>query len=80
MLLVLSCYLLVTPGYLTVSSCYLVVTSGYLIVTTGYFSLLLVTSRYFWFLVLATTSLRLITHRMPFYEQAKISQKIKRCL
>ena len=48
-------YLLVITGYLADTSGYLVVTSGYLIATTGYFSLLLVTSRYFWFLVLVTT-------------------------
>ena len=56
MWLVLPCNLLVTQGYLVNSSGYLVVTSGYLIVTIGYFSLLLVTSRYFWFLVLVTTT------------------------
>ena len=47
--------LLVTTGYLVDTNGYLVVTSGYLISTTGYFWLLLVTFRYFWFLVLVTT-------------------------
>ena len=48
----LPCYLLVTSGYLLVSSGYLVITFRYLIATTDYFSLLLVISLYFWFLVL----------------------------
>ena len=48
-------YLLVTIGYLVNTSGYLVVTSGYFIAATGYFCLLLVTSCYFWFLVLLTT-------------------------
>ena len=42
-------------GYSCLFGRYLVVTSAYLIVTTGYFSLLPVTSGYFWFLVLVTT-------------------------
>ena len=60
-------YLLVITGYLADTSGYLVVTSGYLIATTGYFSLLLVTSRYFWFLVLVTTNenyFKKIHHRL----------------
>ena len=48
---------LVLPCFLLVTASYLFVTSGYLIVTTGYFSLLPVTSGYFWFLVLVTTIL-----------------------
>ena len=46
---------MVTTGYLIDTSGYLVVTSSYLIATIGYFSLLLVTSGYFWFLALVTT-------------------------
>ena len=53
---VFSFYLLVTLGYLLVISGYLVVTSGYFIVTACHFSLLLVTSRYFWFLVTTMTT------------------------
>ena len=49
-------YLLVTSGYLDITCFYLVVTSGYLIATTGYFWLLPITSCYFWFLILVTTS------------------------
>ena len=48
------CYLLVTSGYLVVTSGYLNITSGYLIAISGYFWLRLVTSHYFWFLVLVT--------------------------
>ena len=56
LLVVFLCYLLVTYRYLIVTSGYLVVTPGYLIAISGYFWLRLVTSRYFWFLVLVTTS------------------------
>ena len=65
-----SFYLLVITVYLVHTSGYLVVTSGYLIATTRYFSLLLVTSRYFWFLVLVTTviiSLSLETKKKIIY-------------
>ena len=47
--------ILILGLFLPLLSRYLVVTSGYLIVTNGYFRLVLVTSGYFWFLVLVTT-------------------------
>ena len=56
-------YLLVTTGYLVDTSDYLVIVSGYLIANTGYFWLLLVTSHYFWFLVLVTMSKPLVKGR-----------------
>ena len=49
--------LLAITGYLVDTSGYLVVTSGYLIAATGYFWLLLISSCYFWFLILVTTVL-----------------------
>ena len=77
--LVVTCgYLVVTSGYLVVTCGYLVVTCGYLIATTGYFSLLLVTSCYFWFLVLVITEINLIFLIKPFfYMLEKSRQKFK---
>ena len=57
---VFPCKLLVTISYLHIYSGYLGVTSGKLIAATGYFWLHLVTSRYFWFLVLLTANTSII--------------------